>query len=111
MIERRIQEAIDSKCFEEEEAADSTSLYGFSKACLNVQTRDFADMHPSLIINSCTPGFVKTDMTAQMGATDPPETGTTAPLFCLFGVGVGTGVYIGSDAVRSPVDRYRAPGV
>jgi carbonyl reductase 1 len=90
---------------------DSTT-YGFSKACLNVQTRDFSDMHPSLLINSCTPGFIETDLTKGMGATNAPETGTTAPLFCLFGQeeDVGSGRFYGSDALRSPLDQYRAPG-
>ena len=39
----------------------------------------------------------------------PPEKGTVAPLFCLFG-DVTPGWYYGSDAVRSPIDRYRGPG-
>ena len=107
MIERKIQEAIDSKCYEN---PDDNRTYGFSKACLNVLTRDFAAMYPELVINSCTPGFILTDMTAQMGATNPPDAGTVAPLHCLFGENIGSGLYFGSDAVRSPLDRYRGPG-
>ena len=49
-----------------------------------------------------------------MGATNPPEKGTIAPYFCLFGdVPFGpevNGRYYGSDGVRSPLDRYRGPG-
>jgi carbonyl reductase 1 len=108
MIERIIKEAIDTKCYEDE---SNNSTYGFSKACLNVLTRDFADLNPNLTINSCTPGFILTDMTAEIGATNPPEAGTVAPLHCLFGENIGTGFYFGSDAVRSPLDRYRGPGM
>lgn len=107
MIERTIQDAIDSKCYE---SKNDNRTYGFSKACLNVLTRDIAEMYPSLVVNSCTPGFILTDMTANMGATNDPEKGTVAPLHCLFGENIGTGLYFGSDGVRSPLDRYRAPG-
>ena len=106
MIERKITEAVDSKCYEEDDSA-----YGFSKACLNVLTRDFADMNPGLKINACTPGFILTDMTAHMGATNPPEAGTVAPLHCLFDENIGSGMYFGSDGVRSPLDKYRGPGM
>jgi carbonyl reductase 1 len=39
-----------------------------------------------------------------------PEAATKAPLFLLFAELTGNGCYDGSDAVRSPLDRYRAPG-
>ena len=39
----------------------------------------------------------------------PPAAGTSAPVFLLFGALEGTGRYYGSDAQRSPLDRYRAP--
>ena len=45
-----------------------------------------------------------------MGATNPPEKGTVAPIFCLLEPSLGSGKYYGSDAVRSPLDRYRGPG-
>lgn len=109
MVEKHIQEAIDSRCYE----GGDTNIpmeYGFSKACLNVLTRDFADMHPDMIINSCSPGFILTDMTSDMGATKPPEMGTVAPLHCLFAEGIKSGVYFGSDGVRSPLNRYREAG-
>lgn len=106
MIESLIQEAIESKCYEDKY---DNKTYGFSKACLNVQTRDFAELYPSLIINACTPGFILTDMTKNMGATNPPEMGTVAPLHLLFEE-TASGQYFGSDALRSPMDRYRSPG-
>jgi hypothetical protein len=40
----------------------------------------------------------------------PPQAGTVAPCFLLFGADVGSGRFYGSDAQRSPLDRYRAPG-
>merc|ERR1712216_12486 len=83
--------------------------YGFSKACLNAYTRMLARLHPNLRINSCTPGFIKTDLTRGMGAKKLPDEGTKAILFCLLGEPKGNGRYYGSDAVRSPLDRYRGP--
>jgi hypothetical protein len=40
----------------------------------------------------------------------PPEKGTTAQMFLLFGEPDGSGWYFGSDAERSPLHRYRSPG-
>mmetsp|Transcript_12241 Transcript_12241/g.18537 ORF Transcript_12241/g.18537 Transcript_12241/m.18537 type:complete len:279 (-) Transcript_12241:180-1016(-) len=86
--------------------------YGISKAFVNLFTMQTAKAHPDLIVNSCTPGFILTDMTAGKGATKSPEAGTVSPMHCLFGKteDVGSGRYYGSDAVRSPLDRYRDPG-
>ena len=88
------------------------SAYGFSKACVNVYTRQLAASHPDLIVNSCTPGWIATDLTAGMGASNPPEKGTLAPLKLLFDeLPEGArGHYFGSDGLRSPLDRYRNPG-
>lgn len=94
--------------------------YGLSKACANAYTRIVAREHPGLDVNACTPGFVATDMTrhyaasagktpAELGMKTPAE-GATAPLHLLFGELEGNGRYYGSDAKRSPLDRYRAPG-
>ena len=85
------------------------SAYGLSKACLNAYTRILASQKPKLLVNSVTPGYILTDLTRGMGATNPPEKGTTAPIYCLFEA-TSTGWYYGSDAVRSPLDRYRGPG-
>jgi NAD(P)-dependent dehydrogenase (short-subunit alcohol dehydrogenase family) len=94
--------------------------YGLSKACANTYTQHLALEHPALQINACTPGFIETDMTrhyaasagkspAEMGMKTPDD-GARCPLHLLFGVLEGNGRYYGSDAVRSPLDRYRAPG-
>ena len=92
------------------------SAYGLSKACLMAYTTQLAKRFPNLRINACTPGYINTDLTAGMGATNPPEKGTKAPLYCLFGdvpfqaEGGINGRYYGSDGVRSPLDCYRGPG-
>lgn len=94
--------------------------YGLSKACLNAYTIALARAHPTLTINACTPGFIETDLTRPYAETQgkapsdlgmkPPEAGTKAPLHLLFGEPGGSGWYFGSDALRSPIDRYRSPG-
>lgn len=94
--------------------------YGCSKACANAFTLAFSREHPELRVNACTPGFIETDLTRpylegsgktaqQMGMKSPAE-GTRAPMHLLFGTLEGNGRYYGSDAQRSPLDRYRAPG-
>lgn len=94
--------------------------YGVSKACANAYTLVFAREHPELRVNACTPGFIETDLTRpfleksgksadDVGMKSPDE-GTRAPMFLLFGDPPGTGRYYGSDAERSPLDRYRSPG-
>jgi NAD(P)-dependent dehydrogenase (short-subunit alcohol dehydrogenase family) len=94
--------------------------YGLSKAFLNAYTIALERQHPSLKINACTPGFIETDLTRpyaesegkspqEMGMKDPSQ-GTKAALRLLFGEPGGSGWYFGSDAQRSPLDRYRSPG-
>jgi NAD(P)-dependent dehydrogenase (short-subunit alcohol dehydrogenase family) len=94
--------------------------YGLSKACANSYTLLLAREHPSLRVNACTPGFIETDMTRGYAASSgktaeelgmkPPAAGARAPMFLLFGEPEGNGRYYGSDAQRSPLDRYRSPG-
>lgn len=58
-------------------------------------------------------GYVLTDLTKGMGASKTPEESNchVAPLHLIFGDEIeGNGRYYGSDAVRSPLDRYRGPG-
>lgn len=99
---------------------DQANVYGLSKACANSYTLLSAREHPQLQINACTPGFIETDATrtfatsqaktpAEMGMK-PPSEGAVSALYLLFGELEGTGRYYGSDAKRSPLDRYRAPG-
>lgn len=109
----------DSDAFQARGLGDGNA-YGLSKACANCYTMMLAREHPQLRVNACTPGFIETDMTRGAAATrgkspselgmQPPAAGTRAPLFLLFGELEGNGRYYGSDALRSPLDRYRAPG-
>jgi NAD(P)-dependent dehydrogenase (short-subunit alcohol dehydrogenase family) len=104
--------------FEAQGFADGSS-YGLSKACVNAYTINLARSYPAMRINSCTPGYIETDMTrpfATASGSSPDEMGmkpaaegAKAPLHLLLG-DVSTGWYYGSDAVRSPLDRYRGPG-
>ncbi len=99
---------------------DADNAYGFSKACATLYTLLLARENPQLTINACTPGYIETDLTRpvarQQGVAPadlgmkPPEQGTRSILHLLFGEPHGTGHYYGSDAKRSPLDRYRAPG-
>ena len=94
--------------------------YGLSKACVNSYTQLLARRHPSLRINACTPGFIETDLTRAMAARrgktpqqmgmKAPKQGALAAVFLTVGDPPGSGRYYGSDAVRSPLDRYRGPG-
>ncbi len=103
----------------EAEGFAGESSYGLSKACVNAYTINLARSYPDLRINSCTPGYIETDMTRPLATASgssadelgmkPAAEGAKAPLHLLLG-DVGTGWYYGSDAVRSPLDRYRSPG-
>jgi carbonyl reductase 1 len=87
--------------------------YGFSKALLNAYTVLHANDEQELIINSCTPGFIATDMTEGFGATNSPEKGAVTPIKLLMDASfetIPTGRYYGSDCVRSPLNVYRGPG-
>ena len=92
---------------------DDSQAYGFSKALVNAYTAIHAKNEPDLIINSCTPGYIQTDLTAGMGATNPPSKGAVPPVYLLMSDDIEkkpTGRYYGSDCLRSPIDRYRNPG-
>lgn len=96
------------------------NAYGLSKALLNIYTMSLARQYPKRRINACTPGYIATDLTlphakargmapAAMGMKTPKE-GARASIHLLFGEPGGSGWYFGSDAQRSPLDRYRSPG-
>jgi len=102
--------------------ADSGISYGLSKALLNLYTITLAREHPHLHVNSCSPGFIETDMTkpftegkqktlAEMGAL-PVERGAIP--VCMLAMTeddkLATGWYYGSDCQRSPLHKYRQPG-
>ena len=87
--------------------------YGLSKACVNAYTYLLAQAHPEVVVNSVTPGFIATDLTRGMGASNPPAMGARIPCSLLLDDDVPsrpTGRFYGSDGLRSPYDRYRDPG-
>lgn len=87
--------------------------YRVSKALLNAYTVLHAQSESDLIINSVSPGWILTDLTQGMGASNPPSKGAVAPVWCLMSddlTKVPTGRYYGSDCVRSPLHYYRGPG-
>lgn len=100
--------------------AEYNGAYGLTKALVNMYTMHLARENPSLVINSCTPGWIKTSLTAvfeensnqtleEMGAK-PPSEGAKVLVYLATGDVPGKGWYFGSDSLRSPLDRYRDPG-
>lgn len=83
--------------------------YGFSKAILNAYNMLLARENPSIVINACSPGYIKTDLTGGGGGL-PPEAGTRAAHKLLFDRLEGNGRYYGSDGLRSPLHLQRDPG-
>ena len=105
---------------------EGMGAYGLSKACVNAYTLELAKRFPTLLINSCTPGFIETDLTRpfadksgktpeEMGML-PVEKGTVAANYLMMGdlegdiAGYQSGRYYGSDAKWSPFHKYRSPG-
>jgi NAD(P)-dependent dehydrogenase (short-subunit alcohol dehydrogenase family) len=97
-----------------------TLAYYASKAFVNAYTQAAAAalLPRGIKVNSASPGFIDTDLVndlvgnagkraADMGALPPAA---SAKVFerLLFGE-VAAGQYFGSDALRSPVHRYRSP--
>jgi len=123
--------ALDSQQKEESLAKiglsqEGMGAYGLSKACVNAYTLELAARFPTLLINSCTPGFIETDLTKpfaekagktpeEMGML-PVEKGTVAANYLMMGdlegdiAGYQSGRYYGSDAKWSPFHKYRSPG-
>ena len=95
-------------------------FYGLAKACVNTYTFILSKQHPNIMMNSCSPGFIQTDLTKpwlersgktpeEMGML-PVEKGTVAPIHLLMGNLEGNGRYYGSDSKRSPMHKARNPG-
>ncbi|KAL2018285.1 hypothetical protein VTK56DRAFT_989 [Thermocarpiscus australiensis] len=85
---------------EEVEAGWPPMAYSVSKAALNAFTRILAREHPGLLINSCCPGWVATDLGAQAGPPPKtPEEGARIPLNLAFGdIGDTSGRYWANDS-------------
>ncbi|MEZ4369289.1 MAG: SDR family NAD(P)-dependent oxidoreductase [Polyangiaceae bacterium] len=122
-VEALMQEALDIKRAGGDFASAGLgegNAYGLSKALLNLYTMSLAQEYPERTINACTPGYIATDLTlphAKARGMDPaamgmktPQEGARASIHLLFGEPGGSGWYFGSDAQRSPLDRYRSPG-
>ena len=113
-------EGIVDKAIASEGRFGGGNAYGLSKALVNAYTIYLARENEELLINACTPGFIETDLTRQMArqrgsspeemGMKPPKEGAKSALLLLFGDPGGSGWYFGSDGLRSPLDRYRAPG-
>ena len=52
-----------------------TQSYAVSKAAMNAMTATFAREKPGLVINSCCPGWVATDMGKMISSTPPKNPG------------------------------------
>jgi len=85
------------------------SNYGLSKAAVNLLTIAYANKYPGILVNSCSPGWVRTKLTGGSGNLTPHQ-GAKSTLHLLFNPLPGNGRYYGSDAKRSPLDRSRDPG-
>lgn len=91
----------------------SDNAYGASKALLNAYTVMEGKVEKDIVVNSCTPGFIATDLTAGMSASNTPDKGAVPPCWLLMEDDVlqnPAGRYYGSDCVRSPISFYRGPG-
>mmetsp|Transcript_7740 Transcript_7740/g.13050 ORF Transcript_7740/g.13050 Transcript_7740/m.13050 type:complete len:294 (-) Transcript_7740:190-1071(-) len=85
--------------------------YAVSKAALTAYYMVLARNHPNLVVSTCSPGFINTNMTAGFGAALQPEEGTVSLRKCILGdLGECKGWYYGSDGLRSPLDVSRNPG-
>lgn len=98
-----------------DEGPDAWASYAFSKALLTSYTYLLSRQHPELVINSVSPGLIKTDMSDAMSlnATKLPEEGAVPIVHCLLSDKVAAspqGRYYGSDGLRSPLHRVRDPG-
>ncbi|KAJ1293055.1 hypothetical protein BS78_01G038900 [Paspalum vaginatum] len=83
--------------------AGAFSAYMVSKAALNAYSRVLARRHPSLRVNCVHPGFVRTDMTVNLGLVAPEEGARRVAAVALLPAGGPTGAYF--------QDRRQAPFV
>ena len=118
------------KDFEANGIGVQMGAYGLSKALLNTYTLYLAREHPKLRVNSCSPGMIATDffgsampwwvplphaffrfLATKMMNAKPASEGAVSTMHLLFtDEPYIAGAYYGSDAKRSPLDKYRSPG-
>ena len=90
-------------------------IYGMTKACVSTYTFALSEKIPNIIMNSCSPGYIETDLTKPSSGKKPDgmlsvEQGTISPIHLLMGKMEGSGKYYGSDTKRSPMHKARNPG-
>lgn len=89
--------------------------YGLSKALVNMYTLQLARENPSLLVNACMPGFIRTDMTRkfeahlggtleELGAKSPSESADVL-VYLAIGDVAASGSYFECDKQRSPLGR------
>ena len=84
--------------------------YGLSKAGLAAYSMQLARENPDIMVSCVDPGFISTNMSKGLGATKPPEEGTVSIMRCLFQDLPASGLFYGSDGLRSPLHTPRYPG-
>eukprot|EP00090_Calanus_glacialis_P042887 TRINITY_DN759_c0_g1_i4.p1 TRINITY_DN759_c0_g1~~TRINITY_DN759_c0_g1_i4.p1 ORF type:complete len:313 (-),score=60.69 TRINITY_DN759_c0_g1_i4:74-1012(-) len=100
--------------------------YGISKTCVNAYTIELAKKFPTILSNSCSPGFIETDLSRPMAQRSgkkpeemgmlPVEKGTVSANYLMMGdlegdiEGYESGRYYGSDGKWSPFHKTRSPG-
>ena len=97
----------------DDEGPSSWETYGFTKAMLAAYTYLVAKANPSLVVNTVSPGFIATDLTAKLGASKPPSDGAIPIVYLLMDPDLAKkpqGRYYGSDTKRSPLAVTRDPG-
>lgn len=93
--------------------------YGFSKALVNAYAMYAARQHPDVVINSCTPGMIDTDLSRNAAkklgkdvkdwGAKSPEHGAKCPVYIMLDelpTPRGEAWFYGSDCVRSPLHKY-----
>ncbi|GKU88213.1 hypothetical protein SLEP1_g2503 [Rubroshorea leprosula] len=66
--------------------------YSVSKAAMNAYTRILAKRYPSFCVNCVAPGFVKTDISCNMGNLTPAEGAESAVQLALLPIGGPSGL-------------------
>lgn len=71
------------RCVESGESAEKGwpgTCYGTSKAAVIAMTQILAKQEPTVLVNCCCPGYVKTDMSSRQGVKSP-EDGAKTPVY------------------------------
>jgi len=104
------EKEIETEIARIEKLGDAFAAYAGSKALLACYTMELARRYPELTVSIISPGYIKTAMTAGMGATKLPHEGTVSITKCLFEELPASGYFWGSDGLRSPLHFLRNPG-